>query len=136
MAVARAKRDRRDEANNLSSPVVRFGADKPLRLEAGVNLTPFQIAYQTYGELNAAKSNAVLICHALTGDQHVANKSGHRQAGLVGSADRSWKDHRHQSLLCHLSECAGLLPGYHWSGFDQSCNRQTIRLGSAADHHP
>jgi homoserine O-acetyltransferase len=34
---------------------------------------PFSIAYQTYGELNAAKSNLVLACHALTGDQHVAN---------------------------------------------------------------
>ena len=61
------------EADNPRSPVVRFGADKPLRLDAGVELSPFQIAYQTYGTLNADRSNAVLICHALTGDQHVAN---------------------------------------------------------------
>lgn len=73
MAVARARTNKRDEANDPSSPLVRFGKDQPLRLEAGVNLSPFQIAYQTYGELNAAKSNAVLICHALTGDQHVAS---------------------------------------------------------------
>jgi homoserine O-acetyltransferase len=52
---------------------VKFGADKPLRLDAGVDLSPFQIAYQTYGTLNAARSNAVLVCHALTGDQHVFN---------------------------------------------------------------
>jgi len=44
-----------------------------LRLDAGVELSPFQIAYKTYGRLNAARSNAVLICHALTGDQHVAS---------------------------------------------------------------
>src|SRR5205085_182902 len=50
-----------------------FRSDKPLTLDAGVELAPFQIAYQTYGTLNAARSNAVLICHALTGDQHVAN---------------------------------------------------------------
>jgi len=61
------------EAEHPQSLVVRFGAEKPLKLDAGVELTPFQIAYQTYGTLNAARSNAVLICHALTGDQHVAN---------------------------------------------------------------
>ncbi len=42
-------------------------------MDSGAVLAPLTIAYQTYGELNAAKSNALLICHALTGDQHVAN---------------------------------------------------------------
>jgi homoserine O-acetyltransferase/O-succinyltransferase len=65
--------DRAREADHPHSLVVRFGADKPLKLDAGVDLSPFQIAYQTYGTLNADRSNAVLICHALTGDQHVAN---------------------------------------------------------------
>src|SRR5215813_12714980 len=61
------------EAEQPHSPVMQFAADKPLKLDAGVSLAPFQIAYQTYGKLNAERSNAVLICHALTGDQHVAN---------------------------------------------------------------
>ncbi|MGZ5863966.1 MAG: homoserine O-acetyltransferase MetX [Xanthobacteraceae bacterium] len=61
------------EAENPHSQVVKFGADRPLRLDAGVDLFPLQIAYQTYGTLNANKSNAVLLCHALTGDQHVNN---------------------------------------------------------------
>jgi homoserine O-acetyltransferase len=61
----------RSQAEKPASPVLRFGADEPLPLDAGVSLAPFQVAYQTYGELNADKSNAVLICHALTGDQHV-----------------------------------------------------------------
>ncbi|WP_321504841.1 homoserine O-acetyltransferase [Breoghania sp.] len=61
------------EADEPSSPVMRFGKDKPLRLDAGVDLAPWQIAYQTYGTLNADKSNAILICHALTGDQYVAS---------------------------------------------------------------
>ena len=63
------------EADDPSSLVMRFGEDAPLKLDCGVSLAPFQIAYQTYGTLNADKSNVVLICHALTLDQHVANVS-------------------------------------------------------------
>jgi homoserine O-acetyltransferase/O-succinyltransferase len=44
----------------------------PLLLDCGREIG-YQIAYQTYGTLNADKSNAILICHALTGDQHAAN---------------------------------------------------------------
>src|ERR1700752_1444584 len=76
MAEARFKSDLRDrvsEAEKPQSQVVRFGPDQPLSLDAGVELSPFQIAYKTYGTLNTARSNAVLICHALTGDQHVAS---------------------------------------------------------------
>lgn len=47
---------------------------EPLPLDCGVALSPFTVAYQTYGALNADRSNAVLVCHALTGDQHVANE--------------------------------------------------------------
>ncbi|HEY5082598.1 MAG TPA: homoserine O-acetyltransferase [Bauldia sp.] len=61
------------EADHPSSPVARFGADKPLALDSGGKLVDFQIGYQTYGALNRARSNAILVCHALTGDQHVAS---------------------------------------------------------------
>lgn len=61
------------EADAPHSHVVRFDAPQPLKMDAGVALSPLSIAYQTYGTLNADKSNAILICHALTGDQHVAN---------------------------------------------------------------
>jgi len=59
------------EAQRPSSKVMHF--DEPLMLDCGQTLAPFSQAYQTYGELNADKSNAILVCHALTGDQHVAN---------------------------------------------------------------
>lgn len=62
------------EVSSPSSKVAHFGKDKPLKLDAGVSLSPFQIAYQTHGDLNADKSNAVLICHALTGDQYCASE--------------------------------------------------------------
>ena len=60
------------EAQQPSSKVMHF--DEPLMLDCGQTLAPFDQAYQTYGELNADKSNAILVCHALTGDQHVANR--------------------------------------------------------------
>lgn len=45
----------------------------PLPLDSGQSLASVRIAYETYGELNADKSNAILLCHALTGDQFVAS---------------------------------------------------------------
>lgn len=66
----------------------RFGLDRharllgPLALESGEGFAPIEIAYETYGELNADKSNAVLICHALTGDQYVASQ--HPRTGKPG----------------------------------------------------
>ncbi len=58
---------------DCASRIARFGEDAPLPLDGGGHLAPFEIAYNTYGALNADKSNAILVCHALTGDQHVAN---------------------------------------------------------------
>ncbi|MBL8503183.1 MAG: homoserine O-acetyltransferase [Rhodocyclaceae bacterium] len=46
--------------------------DAPLTLSGGAALPAFELVYETYGELNAARSNAVLVCHALSGNHHVA----------------------------------------------------------------
>jgi len=75
---------------NAVSRVEYFGADAPLALDSGASLSPFQIAFDTYGTLNADKSNVVLICHALTGDQYAASlhpltgKAGGWWAEMVG----------------------------------------------------
>ena len=52
--------------------VLRF--DEPLPLDSGRELAGFDIAYRTYGRLNAERTNAVLVAHALTGDQHAVGK--------------------------------------------------------------
>ena len=70
-----------DEANEVATgqtgektPGLRaiLGVDAPLRLDSGAELGNFTVAYQTYGALNADKSNVILVCHALTGDQFAA----------------------------------------------------------------
>ena len=47
----------------------------PLKLDCGKEINNFPIAYETYGELNSEKSNAILVFHALTGDQYVSGKN-------------------------------------------------------------
>ncbi|MGV8997394.1 MAG: homoserine O-acetyltransferase MetX [Parvibaculaceae bacterium] len=75
---------------NAVSAVAHFDPESPLTLDSGAQLSPFQIAYETYGTLNADKSNVVLICHALTLDQYAASrnpvtgKSGGWWATMVG----------------------------------------------------
>ena len=69
------------EQPRFSRPVTAHEADKgkaitfaqPLRLDSGRELSPVTVAYMTHGTLNADRSNAILICHALTGDQFVAS---------------------------------------------------------------
>jgi homoserine O-acetyltransferase/O-succinyltransferase len=47
-------------------------SSRPLRLESGDSLAPITVAYETYGQLNATKSNAILVLHAFSGDAHAA----------------------------------------------------------------
>jgi len=58
-------------ASPTASPAKSLILPEPLPLDSGQALGPVTIAYETYGALNAAKSNAVLVCHATSGDQYV-----------------------------------------------------------------
>ncbi len=50
----------------------RLRVEQPIALECGVTLESYELVYETYGRLNAARDNAVLVCHALSGDHHAA----------------------------------------------------------------
>ena len=73
-------KEKTETAPNLSAKTIAkpegmvFRPDKPLALSCGESLPKMTIAYQTYGALNNQKSNAVLLCHGITGDQHAAGE--------------------------------------------------------------
>jgi len=52
--------------------ILRVATERPFKLDSGAEARNIPVAYQTYGKLNAAKTNAILICHGLTGDQYAA----------------------------------------------------------------
>jgi homoserine O-acetyltransferase len=58
-----------------------FAQNEPMQLDNGETLGPVTIAYETYGQLNAERSNAILIVHALSGDAHVAGYHSTDEAG-------------------------------------------------------
>ncbi len=63
-----------DEAGNRRFVTISDG--RPFAVERGGQLSEVRLAYETWGELNEAGTNAVLVCHALTGDSHAVGDSG------------------------------------------------------------
>ena len=89
--------------------VWRFPPERALKLQSGGRLTGVEVAYKTYGQLNADRSNAVLVCHALTGDQHVA--SPHPQSGKPGWWTQVVGPGRPIDLDRYFVICANVLGG-------------------------
>jgi homoserine O-acetyltransferase len=102
--------------------VVELGATTPLRLDSGLELGPFTMAYRTYGRLNASRTNAILVCHALTGDQHPLDPPHTNRAGwweqMVGPG-------RPLDTNEYYIICANCLGGCSGTEGPKEINRQT-----------
>ena len=62
----------------------------PLQLECGITLPNYELVYETYGELNNKKTNAILICHALSGSHHAAGFSSEKE--IANDKPSGWWD--------------------------------------------
>lgn len=107
----------------------RFGLSRsitlpgPLRLDGGNLLSPVDIAYETYGSLDADGGNAILVCHALTGDQHVV--SAHPITGKPGWWTRMVGEGKPIDPARHFIICANVLGSCMGSSGPASVNPAT-----------
>ena len=95
---------------NLKTSVLKV--DQPLELKSGKVLKRYELAYETYGVLNNSRDNAVLICHALSGNQHAAGKYKDDDKpgwwdNMIGSGKPIDTDHLFVVSLNNLGGCHG-----------------------------
>ena len=100
-----------------------FPPSQPLVLDSGARIEGLEIAWRSFGALNADKSNAVLICHALTLDQHVAGK--HPVSGKPGWWTRLVGPGRPLDPARHFIVCANVVGGCMGSTGPASLNPAT-----------
>jgi homoserine O-acetyltransferase len=98
--------------------------DHPITLESGAKLEAVDIAYETYGTLNAQKSNAILICHAFSGDAHAA---GVDAAGHVGWWDSMIGPNKAFDTNKYFVICSNILGGCRGTTGPSSINPATGR---------
>ena len=100
-----------------------FHSTVPFRLQSGATLSKPAIAYETYGDLNAERTNAVLICHALSGDAHAAGY--YHGEGKPGWWDRMIGPGRAFDTDRYFIICSNVLGGCKGSSGPSSTNPQT-----------
>ena len=100
-----------------------------LELDCGVAIAPVDIAYQTYGELNEDKSNAILILHAFSGDAHAAGIS--HETGKPGWWDSMIGPGKAFDTDEYFVTCANVLGGCRGTSGPGSINPKTGKTGGA-----
>ena len=105
--------------------VWRFPAGQPLLLDSGARIDDLEVAWASYGRLNADRSNAVLICHARTLDQHVA--ATHPVTGKPGWWTRLVGPGKPLDPAKHFILCANVVGGCQGTTGPGSVNAKTGR---------
>ena len=86
---------------------------EPLTLEEGGSLPSMTVVYETYGRLNSNRDNAVLICHALSGDSHVARHDDSDTPGWWDIVVGPRQGDRYRPVFRHLPQYSGRLPRHN-----------------------
>ena len=106
-----------------------FKCEEPLDFELGGHLDSFNVRYETYGRLNDEKSNAILVCHALTGD--------HPCAGVYSLSDRKsgWEQYnralqaaRHKQILHNMRQLHRRLPRHDGAVLNKPNDRRALQF--------
>src|SRR5262249_47253691 len=118
--------ERAHDADPPTSQLPPFRPHLPLPLECGNNLPPVHVPYAHHGTINAARSNAILVCHALTGDQHVANP--HPVTGKPGWWETMVGPGRPIDTDQYFIICANVIGGCMGSTGPASLNPATGKL--------
>ena len=119
----RDKNTKKIEESPLGISEVKYFSFDSLVLESGGVLSPVTIAYETYGTLNEKKDNAILICHALSGDSHVAGIS--KETGKVGWWEFMVGPNRAFDTNKYFVICANVIGGCKGSTGPSSINPKT-----------
>jgi len=112
-----------DTLEAAGGEVMRFAADQALELESGSRIEGLEVAYRTFGRLNDERSNAILVCHALTLDQHVAGR--HPLTGKPGWWSRLVGPGLPLDPARHFIICANVVGGCMGSTGPSSINPAT-----------
>jgi homoserine O-acetyltransferase len=115
--------DARETAELSGGGLFAFSAEQPLELDSGGRIEGLEIAYRTWGALNAERSNAILVCHALTLDQHVTGR--HPLTGKPGWWSRLVGPGLPLDPARHFIICANVVGGCMGSTGPSSINPAT-----------
>ena len=117
----------------VEANTVRFDS---ISLDSGATLAPVEVAYETYGELNAAKSNAILVLHAFSGDAHAAGIS--HETGKPGWWDNMIGPGKAFDTNKYFVICSNVLGGCRGTTgpvVHQPGHRLPLRHVVSGDHH-